>query len=281
FGFDCRSTEDYRGSDEVFYRHRSRRILSEKVKGDFKIKALILAAGYATRLYPLTKEFPKPLLKIKDRPIIDYIIAKLNAITAIDGIFIVTNNKFIGQFQRWKKSVRFNKRIVLVNDLTKSNSDRLGAIGDINFVIEHKQVNDDLLVIGGDNLFSANLKLFLSFGYRHKPGSTIGVYKLGRVKDAAKYGVVKLNRSKQVIEFAEKPRRPKSNLVAMCLYYIPKEHLGLVKDYMKLRQKKVDATGKYIDWLKGKINTYGFIFQGRWYDVGDHKYLKQAKENFA
>ena len=104
------------------------------------MKALILAAGYATRLYPLTKEYPKPLLEVKGRPIINYIVDKLKAIAGIDEIYIVTNRKFIHNFRKWVKSVKSSKKITLVNDLTKSNQDRLGAIGDINFVIEKLKI---------------------------------------------------------------------------------------------------------------------------------------------
>jgi len=167
-----------------------------------------------------------------------------------------------------------------VDDLTKSNADRLGAIGDVNFVINKKGIKEDILVIGGDNLFSAGLARFLRFACQKKPAVTIGLYKLRHLKDASKYGVVKLNSDNRVIHFQEKPKSPKSRLVAMCLYYVPGASLGLIKDYMKLN-RKADATGNYIDWLKDRADTYGFVFQGSWYDIGDFKYLTAANNNFA
>jgi glucose-1-phosphate thymidylyltransferase len=245
------------------------------------MKALILAAGYATRLYPLTREYPKPLLLVKGRPIISYIVDKLNAVYAIDEIYVVTNSKFIRFFRSWKKSVKSPKKITLVDDRTKNNQDRLGAIGDINFVIEKKKVRDDLLVVGGDNLFSVSLKGFLGSARKNMRFVNIGLYRLKQQKDASRYGVAKLDNQKKVISFEEKPRHPQSCLVAMCLYFIPKDYLGLMREYIQGRKHKIDATGGYIAWLKDKVDVYGYIFKGYWFDIGDYKYLNAAKEKFA
>ncbi|MDD5477888.1 MAG: nucleotidyltransferase family protein [Candidatus Omnitrophica bacterium] len=246
------------------------------------MKALILAAGYATRLYPLTKKYPKPLLEVKGRPIINYIVDKLNAISGVDEIYIVTNRKFILNFRQWVKSVKSSKKITLIDDLTKNNRDRLGAIGDINFVVKRQKVREDLLVIGGDNLFSGSLKGFLGSSVKRRPAVSLGLYALGQKKDASRYGVVKLDNRKRVISFEEKPRKPQSSLVAMCLYYIPKDHLSLVRQYIQNKKaNRVDATGSYIAWLKDKVDVYGYVFGGSWFDIGDYKYLNAAKKIFA
>lgn len=245
------------------------------------MKALILAAGYATRLYPLTKEYPKPLLEVKGRPIINYIVAKLEAIAGIDEIYIVTNSKFILDFSRWLRSVESPKKITLIDDLTKNNRDRLGAIGDINFAVKRQNVRDDLLVIGGDNLFSGSLKGFFDSSVKRKPAASLGLYRLKQKKDASRYGVVKLDNQKKVISFEEKPGKPQSSLVAMCLYYIPKDCLSLIKDYIRDKKRRADTTGGYIAWLKEKIDVYGYEFSGSWFDIGDYKYLNAAKKNFA
>ena len=245
------------------------------------MKALILAAGYATRLYPLTKKYPKPLLEVKGRPIIDYIIDKLGAVGPIDEIYIVTNSKFISDFRKWAKTVSSSKKITLVNDLTKNNQDRLGAIGDINFTISKKKIQDDLLVIGGDNLFSGSLSGFLSSVRKNTPAVNIGLYRLKQKKDASRYGVVKLDNHKRVISFEEKPKHPKSSLVAMCLYLIPKDCLGSIKGYIQGQKNKIDATGGYIAWLKDRAPVYGYVFSGFWFDIGDYKYLNAAKEKLA
>ena len=220
------------------------------------------------------------MLEVKQRPIIDYIIDKLEGARQVNEIIIVTNSKFIAKFRKWKKSLKLKKPVTLVDDLTRSNSDRLGAIGDINFVIKKKRIQEDVLVIGGDNLFSGGLTKFVDFAVSKSPAATIGLYKLKDLKDASSYGVAKLDRLRRVVYFEEKPAKPKSKLVAMCLYYIPASRLKLIKEYLKIG-KKVDATGNYIDWLKGRVDTYGFIFQGSWYDIGDFKYLTRAKKYFA
>lgn len=240
-----------------------------------------MAAGYATRLYPLTKDFPKPLLEVRNKPIINYIVDKLEAAPEIDEVYVVTNNKFFGVFRKWAKSVKFSKKITLVNDLTKSNRDRLGAIGDIDFAVRKLKIHDDLLVIGGDNLFSGSLKGFLKFSGKKYPAVSIGLYRLKHKHDASRYGVVKLDTSRRVTSFEEKPNKPKSPLVAMCLYYIPKGRLALIKEYLGSRKIKSDATGSYIAWLKEKIVVFGYVFGGRWFDIGDYKYLNAAKKDFA
>ena len=127
------------------------------------MKALILAAGYATRLYPLTKEFPKPLLEVKNKPIIDYIIDKLDSLGEVAEITVVTNSKFFPRLEAWKKKQKTTIPINILDDLTKDNATRRGAIGDMDFAIRKKKLNDDLLVIGGDNLFDSALEGFVSF----------------------------------------------------------------------------------------------------------------------
>jgi len=245
------------------------------------MKALILAAGYATRLYPLTKEYPKPLLLVGKRPIVDYIVDKLESIDAIDEIIVVTNSKFIAKFRKWAASLKINKKLTLVDDLTKDHSDKRGAIGDMNFVIEKRHLKDNLLVIGGDNLFNGNLKDFLTFAKVNKSSPAIGSYDIGDRDKAANYGVLKLDRKNKVIDFKEKPKSPQSTLVAMCLYYFPKNKLGLIKEYINIQHGKHDATGFYIDWLRKKEPVYAFIFTGRWYDIGHHRFYHEAKETFA
>lgn len=228
----------------------------------------------------MTKEYPKALLKLRRKPIIDYIIAKLEDAPGVKEIIVVTNSKFIAKFRQWQRTAKVKKPLSLVDDLTTSNAHRLGAIGDIDFVIKKKHIKDDILVIGGDNLFSGGLNGFLDFASGKKPAATIGLYQLKVLKDASKYGVARLDRLRRVVYFEEKPKKPGSRLVAMCLYYIPAERLKLIKEYLKIG-KKADATGNYIGWLKDRIETYGFIFQGSWYDIGDFKYLTKAKKYFA
>ena len=194
---------------------------------------------------------------------------------------MVTNNKFISNFKKWAKTVKSSKKISLVNDLTKNNQDRLGAIGDVEFVIKVKKVREDLLVVGGDNLFSGSLSRFLFVAKKNISPVAVGLYRLGRKSDARNYGVVKLDKLKRIISFQEKPKRPESKLVAMCLYYIPKKYLDLINLYLQEKKRKTDATGSYIAWLKDKVDVYGYEFSGTWFDIGDYKYLNRANKDFA
>lgn len=243
------------------------------------MKALILAAGYATRLYPLTKDYPKPLLPVVKRPIINYIIDKLDSIKEIDEIIVITNSKFISKFKKWSKSVVIKKRLSLIDDLTKSLHDRRGAIGDTLFAIKKENIKSDLLVIGGDNLFEDSLVDFLSFVKAHRKSPVIGIYNIKNLQKATHYGVIKLDKKSKVTSFKEKPKKPNSTLVAMCLYYFPHDKLKLINEYIKQADKH-DATGSYIDWLRRKIAVYGFLFKGRWYDIGNHKFYRKAKKSF-
>jgi len=245
------------------------------------MKALILAAGYATRLYPLTKRFPKPLLEVEGRPIIDYIIDKLRPIPLIDEIIVVTNSKFISYFKKWAKRLKLGKRLTLVDDLTKTIEGSLGAIGDMNFAINKMRIKDDLLVVGGDNLFDSELKSFLSFALQKKNSPLIGAYDIKSRLQAKKYGVIKLDRFNRIVDFQEKPDKPKSTLAATCIYYFPKAKLKLIKEYLASRENKRDATGFYINWLTKRSAVYGFVFEGSWYDIGDYKFYNLAKEKFT
>jgi glucose-1-phosphate thymidylyltransferase len=245
------------------------------------MKALILAAGYATRLYPLTKEHPKSLLTVNSKPIIDYIIDRLSAIQDIDEIIVVTNSKFISVFREWAQGVKSPKNITLIDDLTKDEASRRGAIGDIDFVINQKRIKDDLLIVGGDNLFEDALHEFLSFAKDKAPSPVIGIYDIRNKGEASKYGVLKIDKDSKVIEFEEKPKNPKSTLVAMCLYYFAKEKLELIRRYLNAKTGKYDAMGFYIDWLRKKEKVYGFIFGGRWYDIGDYKFYQEAGKTFT
>jgi len=242
------------------------------------MKAILLAAGYATRLYPLTLNFPKALLPINCVPVINIIIRKLELIGAIDEIIVVTNNRFYGDFKAWQQEYSFKKKVTIFNDQTTSDEDKLGAIADLQFVIEKKKISQDLLVIGADNLFDSKLSQFVKFA-RNSRKICVGVFDLKKRAEVSEYGVAKLDRNNKIIEFHEKPRNPKTSLVAMCLYFFPQEKVKIIDRYLELEQKK-DAVGHYISWLVKKGEAYGFIFSGRWFDIGDKKQYFKANKTF-
>ncbi len=245
-----------------------------------KMKALILAAGYGRRLYPITKEYPKPLLMVDSRPIIDYIINKLERLQEIDSIWVITNNKFFSQFIKWEEQINCKKPINLINDQTSTYETRLGALGDINFAIKTKNLKDDLLIIGGDNLFDENLDSFISSIEKNNPYTIVGVYDIKDKTKAIHYGVVSIDEHRRIIDFQEKPAKPKSSLIAMCLYYFPKKKLSLLSEYLTSKDKDQDAAGNFINWLYKKEEVLAFIFKGHWYDIGQHDSYKEAEGIF-
>ena len=246
-----------------------------------KFKALILAGGYGTRLYPLTLNIPKPLLKIGPRVVIDFIINKLEDVEGLDEIFVVTNAKFYRNFCIWKKRANFKKKITIINDGTRTEEERLGSIGDLYYVIKKKKINSDFLVVGGDNIFQMGLSGFINFAYRRKPHISIGIFDVKRKVMARRYGVVHLNKENKIVSFMEKPQKPSTTLAAMCVYFFPKQTLYFLKEYMGKFKLKTDAAGNYISWLLEKGRVCGFKFRGCWLDIGQLDTYKKAKKEFS
>jgi len=242
------------------------------------MKALILAAGYGTRLAAIAKDTPKPLLAVAGKPLIDYTVDKLKTMAGISEIVVVTNNKFYGHFCQWTKT-HGGMKIRIVNDGTNTNEERLGSVGDIRFVWEKEISFDDWLVVGGDNIFDQDFNEFLSFAKGKAPAVTIGLYDIKDISAATKFGVCALDKTARATAFVEKSPNPPSSLISMCLYYFPKPTLGYMEEYRK-ESKALDAAGSYIKWLVAKKNVYGFQFTGKWYDIGSIESLQEAQERF-
>lgn len=245
------------------------------------MKALILAAGYGTRLYPLTKDRAKPLLEVRGEPIVQHILKKLEKIEQVDRVLVVTNHKFYQQFLKWSKKVKSSRPIKVFDDGTLTNEDRLGAIGDIDFVMKAEGIVDDLLVIGGDNLLEESLEGFVEFWTSKKGASVVGLYDIADRNAARRFGVLALDKTNRVIDFEEKPKDPPSTLIAICAYLFPKEKLLLFKEYLESSNLSKDAPGNYIKWLHKRDVVYGYIFSGRWYDIGDMDSYKKANEEYG
>jgi glucose-1-phosphate thymidylyltransferase len=244
------------------------------------MKCLILGAGYATRLYPLTKDRPKPLLPVGGVPILQRIVEKINASGAVDHIYVVTNHRFAGHYWNWKRDYEQQKKslktpIDIFDDLTTSNEDRLGAIGDMDFVIKNAKVDDDLLVISGDNLFDFDLKDFLTFAKKKR--AAVSLYDVKSKELASLYGIVAVAKDKQITDFEEKPPSPPSTLACIGVYFFGKEHVPLFRQYLEEGGRK-DAPGFYIEWLHRQIKLYGWVIPGTWYDIGDIDSYNKANE---
>lgn len=239
---------------------------------------LILAAGYGTRLYPLTLKVPKPLIPINDTPIINFLIEKVEKLkrkVPIEEIKIVSSNKFYKNFLIWKK--QFNVEADILNDGSNSPDDRLGAIKDISFSIGGKKA--DWLVLGGDNLFEDDLSDFLKFSLDRRPFPCIGLYDVKCKKAATRFGVVILNKRKRVVKLEEKPKEPSSTLAASCVYFFPEQSVDFL-DLFISRHDNIDASGKYIEWLAQKTKVFGYTLKGKWIDIGHFDSLKVAEKEF-
>ncbi len=241
------------------------------------MKALILAAGYGTRLYPKTKNFPKALLEINKKPVIEYIVEKLDTLK-LSKIIVVTNDRFFNKFEQWRASLKTKTKIDIVNDLTKNPEDRLGAVGDMNVVFSNKKYQDDFIVLGGDNIFEQDLDGFLKAAKKIKVHPSIGIYDIKDKKEAVHFGVVSLNKEKLIVDFQEKPQYPKTTLVAMCLYYFPKKSLHFIRDYLNDENNTKDAAGAYINWVSKQDKVYGFEFKNFWVDIGSPQSYKKAQK---
>jgi len=244
------------------------------------MKALILAAGYATRLHPLTFNTPKSLLKIKGKAILDYIVEKIERTGMIKETFIISNDKFYPQFEDWlmTKTNGVLNGMRLINDRSTSAENRRGAILDIDIAIEHGKLNDDLLIIAGDNLFDFDLGQFIEFSLENKPYHSICLYQDNH-NDLTRFGIAQLNGDSQIVAFEEKPAQPKSNLIGTCIYFFPREKLHLIANYL-IAGHQTDTPGSYMSWLTQHDKVYGKVFNGLWFDLGDFDALSHALINF-
>ena len=239
------------------------------------MKTILLAGGYAKRLWPLTKDSPKSLLSIAGKPIIEYILDGIEKIEEIEEIYLSTNLKFEANFKEWLKSYKSSKEIKLISEETRDEKEKLGSIGALNFLMDHLGLKEDLLIIGGDNLFDFDLKNLIDF-YRAKKKSVVLLYDMKeteRVK--GKYGVLDVDSSFEIINSEEKPEEPKSTLISTACYIFSKEDLALIKDYLASGNNP-DAIGFFVAWLCKRSDIYGLIHKGHWFDIGSFDDYERA-----
>ena len=229
------------------------------------MKALILAAGYATRLRPLTDRIPKQLLPVGGRPMLDWILDRIVE-TSADEVHLVTNARFAADFEHWAQ----DKEVHVHNDGTTSNEDRLGAIGDIHFV----GLDDDLLAVAGDNLFDYSLADYEAY-WRAKGGSCVAVHDVGDRELAKKYGIVDVDADDRITNFVEKPDEPPTTLCATATYLYKRDDAARVATYLD-EGNPPDQPGNFVAWLHTRAPVYAYRFPGEWYDVGDAVQLLEA-----
>lgn len=240
------------------------------------MKAIILAAGYATRLRPLTETIAKPLLPVGGRPMIDYIYDKIAEVPGVDAVHVVTNHKFAESFKQWANQHTGKLPIQEHDDGTLSNEDRLGAIGDIKFTVDRAGLaGDDLLIIAGDNLFDFSLAEYVQFWRGKGDGSCIALYECPDMELVKQYSIVELDANDRVTSFVEKPGNPTTNTVGIATYIYHRDHVPLIQTYLD-EGNSPDQPGKFIAWLHKRVPVYGYRFTGEWLDIGNKQQLLEA-----
>ena len=241
--------------------------------------AIVLAAGYGTRLYPLTENSPKALLPIGDQTILGHLERKL----ADPGLgtrqaILVSNHRFAGTFKEWADRPGRPVRWTVLDDGSTSDANRLGAMGDLAFAIKACAVDDDLMVLGSDNLFEDSLAGLAEFA-RSKGGVALGAIELPDRKRASQYGVLSADGQDRITRFTEKPAQPDSSLVSTAAYFFPRKAVGGVLEYVS-SQTATDKLGSFISWLVNREPVFAYRFRGRWFDIGDIASYKHAQETF-
>jgi glucose-1-phosphate thymidylyltransferase len=240
------------------------------------VKVLLLAGGYATRLRPLTDRVAKPLLPVGGRPMVDWIVDRITEAGIADEVHLVTNAVYAADFEGWAAT----RDITVWNDGTSTNDDRLGAIGDVRFAIEHGGLaGDDLLVIAADNLFEFLLRDYVTFWQAKGTGSAIAVHRLADPALASLYGVVELDHDDRVIGMEEKPEQPRSDLVSTATYLLHRDHLPILQRYLD-DGNPPDPPGRFFAWLYLREPLYGYRFPEPWFDIGDPEQLLEADNRY-
>ena len=246
------------------------------------MQVLILAAGYATRLYPLTLNQPKPLLPVAGKPMLEHVIDHLAPIPGLGEIFIVTNQKFVQHFTDWSERYRREKaklNFKIINDGSTSDEDKLGAIGDLHLVIKREQLADDLIVVAGDNLFDSSLEGFAAFAQAKKT-AVLAVYDVGDLEAIKKYSSISVDSEGRITSFEEKPKNPTSTVTGIALYYSPADVVQMVATYIA-EGNNPDQPGRFIQWLYPRVPVHTWKVPGRWFDIGSKETLEEADRIFA
>ena len=260
------------------------------------MKCLILAAGYATRLYPLTENFPKPLLEVAGKPILDWLIDDMAQTGMVDEYIVISNHKFAHIFEDWAenkiKSEEFlaepsgkaerrikSKKITVIDDGTTSNETRLGAVKDIQYAIDQLQLDDDLLVMAGDNLLDFSLGDFMRYGKAKNATCVMRYYEANEAR-LHKTGVIEVDDHDRILSFEEKPAQPKSNWCVPAFYYYTKADSHLIKKGIE-SGCGTDAPGSFIAWLCGQTQVFAWEMPGRRYDIGNLESYEEVKKTFA
>ncbi len=240
------------------------------------MKCLILAAGYATRLYPLTENFPKPLLEVGDKTILDWLVDDIDESGLVDEYIVISNHKYACHFDEWSKTK--TQKVTVVDDGTSTNETRLGAVKDIQFAIDRLNIDDDMLVIAGDNVLDFSLTKFIHYA-KEKNASCIMRYYEPEFQKLLKCGVVTVNDDDKVLSMTEKSPTPATNWCCPPFYYYTKEDARLVPQGIE-SGCGTDAPGSYIAWLCTQTSVYAMEMPGKRYDIGNLESYENVKKDY-
>jgi glucose-1-phosphate thymidylyltransferase len=239
------------------------------------MQAIILAGGFAKRLWPLTKNTAKPLLDVGGKPMIEYIMEKIENLD-VDKIFISTNARFGDDFKKYLAKRGCKKPAEVVVEPTYGEDEKFGAIAGLHYVIDEKDIDDDVLVVSGDNLFEFDIEKFVDF-FKNKMTTVIAVYDVEDEEIAKRMGIVTLDDEGKVVGFVEKPEEPSSTLTSIGCYIFAKKDLEMFGKYLNDKNNP-DAPGYFVGWLIKQTPVFGFPISGKWFDVGDLKCLEDARK---
>ena len=241
------------------------------------MKCLILAAGYATRLYPLTENFPKPRLPVGEKNILDRLVDDLDGNTSVHDFIVISNHKFAEHFEKWAASKPQN--ITVVDDGTSTNETRLGAVKDILFALQKEQVKEDFLVMAGDNVLDFSLAGFVSFA-EEKKTSCVMCHEENDLARAQKTAIITVDESCRITSYEEKPVSPKGNLAVPPFYFYRWEDAERIPEAIE-NGCGCDAPGSFAAWLSGQVPMHAYKMPGKRYDIGDLKSYEEVKKIFA
>jgi glucose-1-phosphate thymidylyltransferase len=239
------------------------------------VKAVVLAGGYATRLYPLTRDRPKHLLEVGGRAILELLLERL-PLDELGAVYVVTNAKFAERFREWAES--YPADVVVLDDGTTSEDDRLGAIGDLQLAIEREGLDDDLIVAAGDSIFTERLDDFARFG-QERDAAAIAVYDVGDLEEMKRLSSIGVDDESRLVTFEEKPEQPESTLAGIALYFYPRAVLPLVGRYLE-EGNNPDQPGRLIGWLYERTPVFAWRVPGQWFDIGTPETLAEAEQLF-
>ncbi|MBQ9142820.1 MAG: nucleotidyltransferase family protein [Lachnospiraceae bacterium] len=242
------------------------------------MKCVVLAAGYATRLYPLTENFPKPLLTVGEKPILNWLLDDIDALPEITGHVVISNHKFIEHFESWKERQNYQHPIELLDDGSVDNEHRLGAVKDIQFAIDSLGLQEDLLVIAGDNVLDFSFGEFLVFA-KEKGTSCVMCHEENELAKQQKTAIIVRNENALITSYEEKPREPKGNLAVPPFYYYRAVDAARISEALE-KGCNADAPGSFAAWLSKQTDVHAWKMTGKRYDIGDLKSYEYVQEVF-